>query len=252
VSDPDLLLSGHALTLRFGQRPALSNVDLEVRRGQIVTLIGPNGAGKSTLVKVLLGLLRPAAGRVIRQEGLRIGYLPQRVPVDPVLPLDVARLLTLTRRATQAEQRRVLEEVGVPQLHRAAVSELSGGELQRVLLARALLGEPHLLALDEPTQGVDFLGQAELYRLIAGLRDTHGCGVLLVSHDLHLVMARTDRVICLNHHVCCAGEPESVRSHPEYLALFGRRAAEELALYAHHHDHRHDVSGGVAHVESPP
>ncbi|HEY5790124.1 MAG TPA: zinc ABC transporter ATP-binding protein ZnuC [Gammaproteobacteria bacterium] len=244
--DARTLIAGHRLTLRLGRHLVLNGVGIAVDAGQIVTLIGPNGAGKSTLVKCLLGLLQPESGTVERQPGLRIGYLPQRVPVDPVLPLDVGRLLTLTRRASAAEQRGVLEEVGVAHLLRAQVSELSGGELQRVLLGRALLGHPDLLVLDEPTQGVDFSGQSEFYRLIARLRERHGCGVLMVSHDLHLVMAATDRVICLNQHVCCAGEPESVRQHPEYLALFGPRVAANLAVYAHHHDHAHDLSGAVA------
>jgi len=246
VSDTGPLIAGHGLTLRHGPRTVLDGVDLEVQPGEIVTLIGPNGAGKTSLVRVLLGLQRPDAGRVERRPQLRLGYLPQRLAIDPVLPLDVARLLTLIRPAGRAAQRRALDEVGAGHLRRTQVSDLSGGELQRVLLARALLCEPQLLVLDEPTQGVDFNGQAELYRLIANLRERLGCGVLMVSHDLHLVMAATDHVLCLNHHVCCAGEPESVRRHPEYLALFGPRVAANLAVYAHHHDHAHDLSGAIA------
>ncbi len=240
------LVAGTGLGYHRAGLAVLDGVDIEVAEGEIVTLIGPNGAGKTTLVKLLLGLESPDAGRVTRRTGLRVGYLPQRLQVDPVLPLDVARLLTLTRRADPAARRAVLDEVGVPHLLRSPVQALSGGELQRVLLARALLGHPELLVLDEPTQGVDFNGQAELYRLIARLRERRGCGVLLVSHDLHLVMAATDRVLCLNRHVCCHGAPESVRRHPEYLALFGPRLAANLAVYAHHHDHDHDLSGAVA------
>ncbi|MDX1593171.1 MAG: zinc ABC transporter ATP-binding protein ZnuC [Gammaproteobacteria bacterium] len=224
----------------------LDSVDLVVHAGEIVTLIGPNGAGKTTLVRLLLGLDAPDRGRVERRPGLRVGYLPQRLAVDPVLPLDVGRLLTLTRSAPETDRRRVLREVGVPHLLHSPVQRLSGGEMQRVLLARALLGDPDLLVLDEPTQGIDFNGQVELYRLVEGLRDRRGCGVLMVSHDLHLVMAATDRVLCLNRHVCCHGEPESVRAHPEYQALFGPRIAADLAVYAHHHDHAHALSGEVA------
>jgi zinc transport system ATP-binding protein len=240
------LIAGQGLTLHYGGQAVIDGVDLAIEGGEIVTLIGPNGAGKTTLVKLLLGLVAPDGGRVVRRPGLRVGYLPQRLQVDPVLPLDVSRLLTLTHRASRAAQQQALAEVGVAHLLHAPVQGLSGGELQRVLLARALLADPDLLVLDEPTQGVDFNGQAELYRLIAGLRQHRGCGVLMVSHDLVMVMAATDRVFCLNHHVCCHGAPESVRRHPEYLALFGPRVADELAVYAHHHDHAHDLTGAVA------
>jgi zinc transport system ATP-binding protein len=241
-----VLVAGEGLVLNRAGRAILEGVDLAIDAGEIVTLIGPNGAGKTTLVKLLLGLFQPDAGRIVRRPGLRVGYLPQRVQIDPVLPLDVSRLLTLTRSASLERQQGVLDEVGVPHLLRSPVQALSGGELQRVLLARTLLTDPDLLVLDEPTQGVDFNGQAELYRLIAQLRDTHGCGVLMVSHDLLLVMAATDRVFCLNRHVCCHGAPESVRQHPEYLALFGPRVASDLAIYSHHHDHAHDLTGAVA------
>ncbi len=246
MPDADVLVAAQGLGFHRGGQRLLEGVDLAVGPGEIVTLIGPNGAGKTTLVRLLLGLERPDGGRVTRRPGLRVGYLPQRLQVDPVLPLDVSRLLTLTRRADRAAQRAALAEVGVAHLLHSPVQRLSGGELQRVLLARALLADPELLVLDEPTTGIDFNGQAELYRLIARLRDRRGCAVLMVSHDLHLVMAATDRVVCLNRHVCCQGEPESVRIHPEYLALFGPRVAANLAIYAHHHDHAHDLSGAVA------
>ncbi len=246
MAERDPLVSARQLGLNRGGQALLEAVDLDVAPREIVTLIGPNGAGKTTLVRLLLGLERPDKGRVTRRPGLRVGYLPQRFQVDPVLPLDAGRLLTLTRRANRKAQRAALAEAGVAHLLDSPVQRLSGGELQRVLLARALLGEPELLVLDEPTQGIDFNGQAELYRLIARLRETRGCAVLMVSHDLHLVMAATDHVICLNRHVCCQGEPESVRIHPEYLALFGPRVAANLAVYAHHHDHAHDLSGAVA------
>ncbi len=246
MPDADVLVAAQGLGFHRGGQRLLEGVDLAVGPGEIVTLIGPNGAGKTTLVRLLLGLERPDGGRVARRPGLRVGYLPQRLQVDPVLPLDVSRLLTLTRRADRAAQRAALAEVGVAHLLQSPVQRLSGGELQRVLLARALLADPELLVLDEPTTGIDFNGQAELYRLIARLRDRRGCAVLMVSHDLHLVMAATDRVVCLNRHVCCQGEPESVRIHPEYLALFGPRVAANLAIYAHHHDHAHDLSGAVA------
>jgi zinc transport system ATP-binding protein len=251
MGDDRSLVAARRLGIRRGGQVLLEEVELAVSPGEIVTLIGPNGAGKTTLVRLLLGLERPDSGQVTRKPGLRVGYLPQRLQVDPVLPLDVSRLLTLTRRAGRAAQREALAEAGVAHLLHSPVQRLSGGELQRVLLARALLADPELLVLDEPTQGIDFNGQAELYRLIARLRDLRGCAVLMVSHDLHLVMAATDHVVCLNRHVCCQGEPESVRIHPEYLALFGPRVAADLAIYAHHHDHAHDLSGAVADGHEP-
>ncbi len=245
----EILLEAAAVDLRLGALEVLQGVDLTVRRGEIVTLIGPNGAGKTTLVRVVLGLVRPDRGRVALAPDLVIGYVPQRLHVDPVLPLDVRRFLTLGGAAGRERCQRALDEVGVSGLLDAALHELSGGELRRVVLARALLRDPDLLVLDEPVQGVDLGGQIELYELISRLRGQRACGVLMVSHDLHLVMAATDRVVCLNHHVCCAGRPETVSRDPEYITLFGPRAAEALALYSHAHDHRHDPHGNVVPLE---
>jgi zinc transport system ATP-binding protein len=209
----------------------------------VVSLIGPNGAGKTTLIRVLLRLLKPSAGRIWRRPDLVIGYVPQRVRLDPILPLTVRRFLTLGLRNLELSP--VLAAVGAGHLARASMHELSGGELQRVVLARALVRDPELLVLDEPAQGIDFNGQLELYQLVERIRDERGCGVLLVSHDLHVVMAATDRVICLNRHVCCSGEPEAFSRHPDYLDLFGPRAAAGVAIYTHDHDHAHDLAGEV-------
>ena len=238
----ELLIEAHGLSFHAGNRPILDHVDVAVATNEIVTLIGPNGAGKTTLVRVLLGLQRPDAGQVERKAGLRLGYLPQRMNVDPSLPMTVRRFLKLTAKGPVEP---LLDEVGAGRTAEQQLSALSGGELQRVLLARALAREPELLVLDEPVQGVDFAGQIELFHLIARLRDERGCGVLMVSHDLHLVMSATDRVLCLNQHLCCSGAPEAVSRHPEYLRLFGPRAAAELAVYTHHHDHSHAPSGEV-------
>ena len=222
----------------------LRDISLKIFSGEIVTVIGPNGAGKSTLVKLATGLIKPSAGAVKRQPRLRIGYMPQKLTFDASLPLTVQRFLTLSnpdlRQVDGAKER-----LNIAHLSAKAVHVLSGGELQRVLLVRALLRQPQLLVLDEPVQGVDVSGQTEFYGLITHLRDELGCGILMVSHDLHLVMAQTDRVVCLNQHICCQGQPENVSADPAYLQLFGRDAAESIAVYTHKHDHSHNMHGDV-------
>lgn len=239
------LVTAEGVRVAFEGREVLSGIDLRVHAGEIVTLIGPNGAGKSSLVRAVLGLLRPDAGTIRLRPGLRIGYMPQRLAVDANLPLSVRRFLTLTNYGNSEQSREVLRELGIGHLLDRPMQSLSGGESQRVLLARALIRRPELLVLDEPVQGVDVAGQGELYRLIGRFRDRLGCGVLMVSHDLHLVMAATDTVLCLNRHLCCSGHPETISRHPAYLALFGATAAAQLAVYTHQHDHRHDIHGDV-------
>ena len=234
------LVSAENVSLVLGGQLVLDAVSLTVSPGEIVTLIGPNGAGKSSLARVLLGLVEPTKGKVSRQAGLSVGYVPQRFAVPETIPLSVRRLLTLTRKAGEAEIARVLQETGIAHLAATPVTALSGGEQQRALIARALLRDPDFLVLDEPVQGVDFIGEAQLYRLVSDIRARRGCGILMVSHDLHVVMAESDRVVCLNGHVCCEGGPETVKVHPEFAKLFGREAARALAVYSHEHDHVHD------------
>lgn len=232
------------ICVQFGERKVLDNVSVSLKSGEITTLIGPNGAGKSTLVKVLLGLQRCSQGTINRPKGLKIGYVPQKLKLNDSLPLDVERFLRLAGRYSQQEIQESLGLVGASHLLKANMHSLSGGETQRVLLSRALLQRPQLLVLDEPAQGVDVQGQIDLYDLIDTIRHRFHCAVFMVSHDLHLVMAKTDHVICLQHHICCSGAPASVAQHPKYIALFGQARQEKIAIYHHQHDHHHhDLSG---------
>lgn len=237
------LLRAHDVSYAVGGRVILDHVSFELRAAQITTIIGPNGAGKSTLVNIVTGLVSGYDGRIERPADLRIGYLPQKVYVNTLMPLTVERLLQLTHAASKDEIDDALAQTGVGYLRGRQVRSLSEGELKRVLLARTTLGKPDLIVLDEPTSGVDITGEIRMYELIGELRSRLQCTVLLVSHDLHLVMSQTDQVLCLNQHLCCSGLPESVSQHPEYLALFGQQAADSIAIYTHHHDHVHDVAG---------
>lgn len=233
------VIEARDVCLSYRQRQVLDHISLTLNERQIVTVIGPNGCGKSSLTRVLLGLVKPQSGTVSRRKGLRIGYMPQRLQLDRRMPLTVSGFLSLAKGADAQGIERWLQRLGIVSLSEQSVHSLSGGEWQRVLLARALLNNPQLLVLDEPVQGVDIQGQAELYALIPELRDELGCAVLMISHDLHLVMSATDEVICLNGHVCCSGHPDTVTTDPAYLQLFGRDQQPVFAPYVHHHDHDH-------------
>lgn len=242
--DPEALVSARRLSFSRGGRSILQGIDLDIHPGEIVTLIGPNGAGKTTLVRVLLGILTPSHGGLRRRDGLVTGYVPQRFDLDRAIPMTVNRFLTLSGvDADEDALEATLQDVGAKSLGERQFSELSGGELQRVLIARALMRKPQLLVLDEPVRGVDYTGEAELYALVSRLRSERRLGIVLVSHDLHVVMAQSDRVLCINRHVCCSGVPETVSQHPEYARLFGPQAARSLGVYTHVHDHNHDLSG---------
>ncbi|MBO6835846.1 MAG: zinc ABC transporter ATP-binding protein ZnuC [Alphaproteobacteria bacterium] len=247
-TESTLLTLNNAGVLRAG-RWLVRGVTMKVDVGEIVTLIGPNGSGKSTTAKMALGLLRPDEGGAAQRAGLRISYVPQKLAVDWTLPLTVRRFMFLTGGVTKDSAAKALAATGMSHLVDAEVRTLSGGEFQRVMLARAMARQPDLLVLDEPVQGVDFTGEIAIYDLIKQIRDELNCGVLLISHDLHVVMAATDRVVCLNGHVCCSGTPTTVASSPEYKALFGARAASALAVYEHHHDHTHLADGRVMHAD---
>lgn len=228
------------LSVRYAARTVLSHVSLSVAQGEIVTIVGPNGSGKTSLLRAIIGAVKPSQGRVVRGTGVRVGYVPQKLHIDETLPMTVSRFLRLPGGVEVSAIDAALAQAGVPDLVKAQMSQLSGGQFQRVLLARALIGKPDLLLLDEATQGLDQRGSASFYQQIEQVRQETGCAVLMISHELHVVMSASDRVICLNGHVCCEGTPAVVASAPEYRALFGTGTGGALALYRHDHDHGHD------------
>ena len=234
------LIQVEDLTVHYGASTALSGVSLHVEPGEIVTIVGPNGSGKTSLLRAIIGAVKPVKGRVVLESGVKIGYVPQNLHIDETLPITVSRFLKLPSNVAVADISYALTQAGVPDLAKAQLSQLSGGQFQRVLLARAIIGNPDLLLLDEATQGLDQRGSASFYQQIETVRQNTGCAILMISHELHVVMSASDRVICLNGHVCCEGTPAVVASAPEYRALFGTGTGGALALYRHKHDHSHD------------
>ncbi len=239
------LIDLHNVSMFRGSGTILDDVSLSVGRNEIVTLIGPNGAGKSSLVKIALGLIQPDQGFVTASPGIHVGYVPQSINLDRSVPVNVTRFLQLSGIREKRRLEQALELVGGERLGKKPLQDISGGELRRVLLARAILKSPDLLILDEPTAGVDISGQASLYALIQSIRDQTRCGVLLVSHNLHIVMGDSDKVFCLNRHICCSGAPEDVQKNPEFLYLFSQENAATLGIYRHLHDHEHDLHGNI-------
>ena len=240
LTKPSPLLVGKNLSVVSDGKTLLGNVSISIGKGEIVTLIGPNGGGKTILVKSLLGLRPVTSGLVTRADNLTVGYVPQKLVIDRTLPLTVERLMRLTNPQSRQDILAALKETGVEGKFNDNIHTLSGGEMQRVLLARALIRKPDLMVLDEPVQGVDYVGELALYHLIEEIRDRHQCGILLVSHDLHMVMRAATRVICLNTHVCCSGKPADVEQSPDYQRLFGAKGLQTMVPYSHHHDHSHD------------
>jgi len=239
----DQLISVADVGYQRNDQTILEHISFVLKRAEITTIIGPNGAGKSTLVAIISGLLDGYSGKVTRHQALKIGYLPQKIHLNSLMPITVQSFLELPKKQSKSAILQALKDTHVDYLVERSIHDLSAGELQRVLLARTTLGEPDLLILDEPTAGVDITGEADMYELINELKTKLNCAVLLVSHELHLVMSQTDQVLCLNKHLCCSGQPELVQQHPEYLALFGQQASEALAIYRHQHNHQHDLSG---------
>lgn len=229
------------------QKWLVRGVSLKVERGQIVTLIGPNGSGKSTTAKMALGILRPDEGSNIVLNNLKISYVPQKLSIDWSLPLRVIDFMNLIEKHSQETLMDTLTLAGIKHLLHEDVRNLSGGEFQRLLMARAIAKEPEFLVLDEPVQGVDYAGEIALYQIIQDIRKTLHCGILLISHNLHVVMSQTNHVICLNGHICCSGEPQSIVKDPEYIKLFGENMDPTLAFYQHQHDHHHHPDGSVDH-----
>lgn len=249
--ETNTLIRFHGVAKYYGDHAALHDIDFAIEGGKITTIIGPNGAGKSTLIRLILALEQPSDGTIERQKSLTYGYVPQHFLPPSAMPLMAERFVRMgVIRGPKTQIDEALARAGAQHLANRPLDQLSGGETQRILLARALLGGPKILVLDEPAQGIDVGGQAAFYETIAAIRDQYGCAVILVSHDLHLVMAATDSVLCLNRHICCAGHPESISTHPEFLHLFGGKDDRWIGVYTHHHDHVHDdgsLHGGQAH-----
>ena len=244
TSNQNILVKLNQVGFRLKDKWLVKGVSLQIKKGQIVTLIGPNGSGKSTTAKIALGIYKKIDGAVEKYTN-KVGYVPQKISIDWTLPLRVKDFMVLTENLKDEDINEALSLTGVIQLKNKNLGDLSGGEFQRVLIARAISKKPDLLVLDEPVQGVDFTGEIALYKLIKKITDELNCGILLISHDLHTVMSATDHVVCLNGHVCCSGSPMDVAKNNEYKALFGEQASQILSRYEHRHDHIHTNEGEI-------
>lgn len=237
------LIKLNNISVIFDNKKILNNVSLNLTRKNITTIMGPNGAGKSTLIKIVLGLIQPNTGTIEKKDNIKIGYVPQKNNLNSSIPLTVDRFLKLAGKFSYEKRVNALKLVDASHIIKSNIHTLSGGETQRVLLARAMLRKPDLLVLDEPVQGVDINGQDEIYKLITQLRDKFNCAIMMVSHDLHLVMAKTDQVLCLHHHLCCKGTPETIIHNQDFIKIFGLNTNTQLGIYKHKHNYNHSIDG---------
>ncbi len=234
-----ILASLENISLYLNDQQILKGINLEIRKGQITTLIGPNGGGKTSIARILIGILKASSGKVTIQKNVKIGYVPQKLAIDKTIPLRVIDFLKLSADSTTKQLVEITKKLNIENILEKSLHQISGGQMQKSLLAKALMGNPDILVLDEPTSNMDIAAQGEFYDLIEEIRKQQHCAILLISHDLHIVMQKTNQVICVNHHICCEGNPESINNHPEYLSLFGKHKINNIAIYPHHHDHQH-------------
>ena len=233
------LASLENIGLKIDGQQIIDKVSLHLNKGKITTLIGPNGGGKTSIARILLGVLQPTSGIIKKDSSLKIGYMPQKIVIDKTIPMTVKNFLTLSTHKIIFDDKinKLIERLKIDKILNKQIHDLSGGQMQKVLFLRSIINNPDLLVLDEPTQYMDINATEEFYQIIDEIRKSQDCAILLISHDLHMVMQKTDVVVCVNHHVCCHGAPEDINQHPEYLSLFGNRS--NLAIYQHHHDHKH-------------
>ncbi len=233
------LASLENIGLKIDGQQIIDKVSLHLNKGKITTLIGPNGGGKTSIARILLGVLQPTSGIITKDANLKIGYMPQKIVIDKTIPMTVENFLTLSTHKIIFDDKinHLVERLKIGNILKKQIHDLSGGQMQKVLFLRSIINSPDLLVLDEPTQYMDINATEEFYQIIDEIRKSQDCAILLISHDLHMVMQKTDVVFCVNHHVCCHGAPEDINQHPEYLSLFGNRS--NLAIYQHHHDHKH-------------
>ena len=234
------LISAKNVSVLKHQKSILDNIDIQINKNDFITIIGPNGAGKTMLLKCLMGFYKPTSGRIERKEKLRIGYMPQSISIINTMPITVKDFITVRKEYDDISLNKVITEVSIGEIVNKQLSVLSGGEMQRVLLARSLLNNPDLLILDEPAQNLDISGQLNFYKLIQEIYSKRDISILMVSHDLHLVMVSTKKVLCLYKHICCSGAPQQIAKDPEFLSMFGKDMANMMSIYQHSHDHNHD------------
>lgn len=235
----DFLIKTKDLSYKIDKKSILSNIEIEIKERDFITIIGPNGAGKTTLLKILLGIKKPTSGKVEKKHNLKIGYLPQRIHLDQLIPVSANYFLRLNHDFSQDKFDYVVQETGISKILNKQISQLSGGETQRLLLANALISDPEILILDEPDQNLDISGQLQFYELLNKIYNNRKIAILMVSHELHFVMSSTKQVICLFHHICCSGKPEVISKSPEFASIFGQDMSKLMSVYNHYHTHNH-------------